>query len=373
LELRTKYDLAIAENCYTKGRLFGNICNDVGLRFGREIHMTDDAHRLTTTAQLLQDGEDPRAPQVARKIFQSGYLVVHEGKTFHQFTDLWDERPRYLIALKDIANKPTWLEQPKYYRAIFRDIASATNEQTTICAVVPPGVLCGKGNIERDVQSRSNAAMLEVVAAVNTFCFDFMARLKVQSTLNLFILNSIPFPVVVGSHAFLTHSTLRLSYNHAGFDSLWAEQLGDEWREGTPRHTWPVLAGDDARWDVRAAIDAVVAQAYGLSREQYAHVLSTFSHKSYPSAPKVCLAKFDELTAVGLEAFTRKYDPYWDVPLVESLPRPVIELPNLTPGPSPEAGEGSGGPTDMFGNPLQTDLFGEVVKPKNKVTRRRKG
>jgi hypothetical protein len=133
---------------------------------------------------------------------------------------------------------------------------------------------------------------------------------------------------------------------------LWAEQLGDEWREQTPRHTWPVLAGDDARWDVRAAIDAVVAQAYGLS---------TFSHKSYPSAPQVCLAKFDELSEMGLEAFTRQYDPYWDVPLVESLPRPVIELPNLTPGPSPEAGEGSGGPTDMFGNPLQTDLFGEVV------------
>ncbi len=373
LELRTKYDLAIAENCYTKGRLFGNICNDTGLRFGREIHMTDDAHRLTTTAQLLQDGEDPRAPQVARKIFQSGYLVVHEGKTFHQFTDLWDERPRYLIALKDIANKPTWLEQPKYYRAIFRDIASATNEQTTICAIVPPGVLCGKGNIERDVQSRSNAAMLEVVAAVNTFGFDFMARLKVQSTLNLFILNSIPFPVVVGSHAFLTHSTLRLSYNHAGFDSLWAEQLGDEWREGTPRHTWPVLAGDDARWEVRAAIDAVVAQAYGLSREQYTHVLSTFSHKSYPSAPKVCLAKFDELTAVGLEAFTRKYDPYWDVPLVESLPRPVIELPNLTPGEGRVMAEGKVGygAMDMFGNPLQTDLFGEVVTSTKKRGRKK--
>ena len=123
---------------------------------------------------------------------------------------------------------------------------------------------------------------------------------------------------------------------------MWAEQLGDEWREGTPRHTWPVLAGDDARWEVRAAIDAVVAQAYGLSREQYAHVLSTFSHKSYPSAPKVCLAKFDELIEMGLEAFTRKYDPYWDVPLVESLPKPVIELPNLTPGEGTVVAEGEG-------------------------------
>ena len=73
----------------------------------------------------------------------------------------------------------------------------------------------------------------------------------------------------------------------------------------------------------------MVADAYGLSRDQYAHVLSTFSHKSYPKAPALCLAKFDELKQTGLEAFTRKYDPYWDIPLNESLPQPVIELPTV--------------------------------------------
>jgi len=71
----------------------------------------------------------------------------------------------------------------------------------------------------------------------------------------------------------------------------------------------------------------VVADAYGLTREQYAHVLSTFSHKSYPKAPEICLARFDELKSIGLDAFTKKHDPYWDIPLNESLPKPVIELP----------------------------------------------
>lgn len=78
---------------------------------------------------------------------------------------------------------------------------------------------------------------------------------------------------------------------------------------------------------MRAAIDAVVADAYGLSRDQYAHVLSTFSHKSYPKAPQLCLARFDELKSIGLEAFARKYDPYWDIPLNENLPQPVIDIP----------------------------------------------
>lgn len=30
---------------------------------------------------------------------------------------------------------------------------------------------------------------------------------------------------------------------------------------------------------------------------------------------------------LGLDAFTRKYDPYGDIPLNENLPQPVINLP----------------------------------------------
>jgi hypothetical protein len=49
----------------------------------------------------------------------------------------------------------------------------------------------------------------------------------------------------------------------------------------------------------------------------------------YPKAPDLCLAAFDELTALGLDAFTRKHDPYWDIPLNMNLPKPVIDLPGL--------------------------------------------
>jgi hypothetical protein len=116
--------------------------------------------------------------------------------------------------------------------------------------------------------------------------------------------------------------------NHEGYAPLWREQLGDEWREsGKDRFSWPVLSGDDERWAVRAAIDAVVAEAYGLSREQYEHVLSTFSHSSFPAAPQLCLAAFAELKQIGLPAFTKKHDPYHDIPLNENLPQPVINLP----------------------------------------------
>jgi hypothetical protein len=125
------------------------------------------------------------------------------------------------------------------------------------------------------------------------------------------------------------------------------------------------LACDDGRWAVRAAIDAVVADAYGLSRDQYAHVLSTFSHKSYPKAPELCLARFDELKEIGLEAFTRKHDPYWDLPLNENLPEPVIELP--MPQTAAKQGALSFGELDS-GGPASTP--GRSSRAKRRSTRR---
>jgi hypothetical protein len=122
-----------------------------------------------------------------------------------------------------------------------------------------------------------------------------------------------------------------------------------------------VLAGDDARWQVRAAIDAVVADAYGLTRAQYEHLLSSFSHKSYPAAPGLCLAAFDELRALGLEAFTRKHDPYSDIPEVETLPAPVLDFRATDPAAPGE--EGTQRKLDVSFESAQLGLLGALDPP----------
>jgi hypothetical protein len=67
---------------------------------------------------------------------------------------------------------------------------------------------------------------------------------------------------------------------------------------------------------VRAAIEAQGGggRLRAVARAGTPHVLSTFSHASYKAAPELCLAAFDELKSLGLEAFTKKHDPYWDIP-----------------------------------------------------------
>ncbi len=328
LELRSAADLDAAETCFQSGEPFGQVCERLGIRLGRELHMTDDSWRFTPAGMVLANGEDPRDPAVAAGLLAAGYLVLHEGKTFHQFDDRWGDTPSYTVRMSALADRGALFRPASNFRLAFRDIASSTNERTAIFAFLPPAVLGNKAPCERDVTRRPSSASLELAGTTNTFSFDFLVRLRVQATLNFFILLPTPMPPAVKSASrLLSHASLRLTCNHAGYAPLWHEQVGDAWREPSPPFTWPVLEGDDARWAVRAAIDAVVADAYGLSRSEYAHVLSTFSHKSYPKAPALCLAAFDELKAIGLDAFTRRHDPYHDLPLNEDLPKPVIDIP----------------------------------------------
>lgn len=336
VELKTEKDLNIILSCYKNGDDFAEICGKLKIRFSRELHMTDDAWRLSPIAEVLATSEDPRDPEILERVLNCGYLLLHEGKTFWQYEDRWEDCPAYCVRISTLNDKFDWCEKAKYFRAAYRAVASSTNERTVVFSLVPPGAVFGNSApVERTVPDVPRVSILAVISRVNSYSFDWTTRIRAGANVNQFILFSCPLPK--GPTGFYGHSALRLTCNHAGYAPLWREQLGDEWREPKPAFTWPVLEGDDERWAVRAAIDAVVADAYGLNRDQYAHVLSTFSHKSYPKAPDLCLARFDELKSIGLDAFTKKHDPYHDIPLNQNLPQPVIDLP--IPAPQDDANE----------------------------------
>lgn len=338
LELQSLKDLEVARICFQSGEPFRKVCNRSSIRLGRELNMTDDVWRFVPTSRLVSDDEDPRTPETMKRLSEEGYLVLHEGKTFHQFDDRWALPARLLVQVSKCQDKTDWLKATSLFRLQFREITRATDERTAIACIQTPSTLNSyTATNERTPWSRPTCEALCICAVFNSFSFDWACRQFVQIHLTLAILNNLPFPnfrrssrdsEYIASKTFLAHSALRLTCNHSGYAPLWHEQLADAWREpNLDPFTFPILATPDDRWSLRAAIDAVVAQAYGLDRAQYAHILSTFSHKSYPRAPHLCLDRFDELMSIGLEAFTQKYDPYSDIPLNESLPKPVIDLP----------------------------------------------
>jgi hypothetical protein len=361
LELRSARDAHVAKTCFSGAELFGAMAERRGIRVARECDMANDSHRFTPSNVLLPASSDPRNPLEAKGLRERGYLPLYEGKTFHQYDDQWGERPRYCVAVTALADKQEWLRAAHYYRFAFRDIASATNERTGIFSLISAGVAFSEtARTEKAPWGRPTLNALTAIGAMNCFTFDWFLRQRVASHVQFFILLTTPYPKMSNEQSrLITHSVSRLVANHAGYAALWGEQFGNVWREPSPPLTWPVLADDDMRWAVRAAIDAVVAQAYGLDREQYAHVLGSFSHRSYPKAPELCLAAYDELIAIGLDAFCRKHDPYWDIPLNENLPEPVIDLPIPSHGgrdAPPSAGE-TASQYSLFG------MDGEPVSP----------
>jgi hypothetical protein len=316
LELRGNNDMAVARRLFEAPERLGGWCRSRGIQFSNDLHMTGDAGNFR---RIMADHARP----VTAMVDTSDMLVLHEGKTFHQYTDRWDTPPRYAVAAADLAAKPATLAAAGHYRLVFRDIARSSDERTMIAAIAPAGVVFGHtATVERAPAARSNAEALVLCALLNSHPFDWLTRLKAGTHLSLYLIEGLPVPEIAPAAAlFLAHAALRLSCHHAGYAALWRDQLGKRWRK-------PEGADPAERLKLRAAIDAVAAHAYGLTHDAYQHVLTGFSHKSAPQTGSLCLAAFDALTERSLETFCREHDPHRDTPRVRTLARPVLMFAN---------------------------------------------
>lgn len=330
LELGSVIDLKIIQLCFSSGVSFKTIASLYNIEIGRELNMSDDSWRFVRTERLFPFKFDPRIwdndyyPTLKKK-----YIPLHEKGTFDKYNDLIQDYPRYCVKLTNMLDKLNLLKNAKYYRFICRAAIHASEQHKSVFCIIPPGVTSGhSANTEKSPWERPNYLALIITAISNSFSFDYMAHAFVGLNFSQFIFNRIPFPKHIFLNSFIAHSVLRLVSNHVGFKYLWKEQLGNIYRESNKKpFTWPVLETEEERWNVRSAVDAVVADAYRLNREQYEHILKSFDRASGPNPYMgVCLEKYDELKKIGIEKFTKKYDPYWDIPLNEELPKPVIEI-----------------------------------------------
>jgi hypothetical protein len=298
LELRGQADLRVAKHMFVGLPDMQAWLSAHRITFGREAHMTDDAHRFIPISGVAQPGA----------------LPLHEGKTFHQFTDRWKAAPRYSIRVDAIRDKPGWLRASGHYRLAFREISRSTDERTMIAAVIPAGYIFGhKATCEKAPWERPDAVALVLCAIFNSFAFDWCLRRKIAASVSLFMLNGCPAPSLSkAAFRFLAHGSLRLTCRHAGYARLWQEQLG-------PGHPFePEFAGAEEAATLRAAMDAVVARGYGLERDDYHHILTGFSHRPDPATPQRCADAFDLLMKCGVRTFYQRYDPFSSTPLLEA-------------------------------------------------------
>ena len=170
------------------------------------------------------------------------------------------------------------LPQSRGYALGFRDITNPTNERTVIAAVVPP-VGCGHTlpvliPAECDFDGEGTACLL---ANLNSFVFDYIARQKVQAThLTWYILEQLP---VLAPDAYdqkfgpktardlVRDHVLRLTYT-AHDMAPFARDLG---YDGDP-----FLWDEEERRHLRARLDALYFHLYCLSRGAAEYILDTF-------------------------------------------------------------------------------------------------
>ena len=270
------------------------------------FNMTSDSHLFRTAAQLETAGFYPvqgnhwrRAEKLFLPLYEGKMVQAYdhraasitnrEGNVFRpaqpdrtrleEYRDSsFGPRPRYWIDRH-------WMERPDIptdlgseWLLTFKDITASTNIRTMIAAAIP-FVGCGHTLpilVPYDCGLDASGAAC-VLGNLNSFCFDYIARQKVQAThLTWYIVEQLPviqpddYDRQLGgttARDLVNNHVLRLTYT-AHDMAPFALDLG--------YHGPPFVWNQEERRHLRARLDALYFHLYGLSREDASYVLDTF-------------------------------------------------------------------------------------------------
>ncbi|MDB9305718.1 ATP-binding protein [Nodularia spumigena CS-591/12] len=258
MEFKSELDIQIAEKMLRFPLLGEKIDHKWNLRLTSEFHMTNDSHLFKQ-----QPGK--------------GRLPLYEGKMIHQFTHKFAE-PRYwvdenegrksILGRNGIDNGQRLDYQG--YRLGFRDVARNTDIRTMISSLIISQVFAGNTLILSQEFSNKNE-LLFVVTALNSFACDFIIRQKVTAHCNMFYVYQLPIPrLTAGDKYFseIVEGAAKLICTTPEFDDL-AQEVG----LGSHKNG---VTDETERAEIRAELDGMIAHLYGLSKEEFAYILTTF-------------------------------------------------------------------------------------------------
>jgi hypothetical protein len=262
-------DLEVLGRVFASSAAVSSLTTD-GCVFTREIDKTNDSKKLHPRSDLTAwgldvEGRDFRRPVDRAFLLAEGWVPVWEGKCCR--FDEWIAEPSLFARAAEVL---------AYLRGGFpfgfRRIARNTDVRTLIGCIVPPMVpTTYTVEVARDLETEGSMGLYGVMSS---FVLDWVMRFQVSSSVALFNLHALPLP----AHPWIsTRSTL----------SRVVRRLLQETDSGKRR-------------SARFAIDALVAEAYGLSGEELRWILRDCDH------PRARLAD---------KAFCRRLDPkgFWRV------------------------------------------------------------
>ena len=254
MEFPTEQAYRVTEHIYGERPLLGDtLPGSWGIQLNQEFNFTADRHLLN------QEGRG---------------MPFYEGKMIHQFNAFYAE-PRFWIGedkFPELSERQK--EQSQIYRVVHRRIARATDERTLISAIVPRNTACEvNASVVLITDTLDESVKLYICAALNSFILDFVLRYKIATTLNMFYLYQLPLPRLIPGNSYfdaIVPRAARLTCMRVELADLWREVMGEEWDESK------AVSDPAERQQLRDEIDAIVAHLYGLSRDEFDHILGTF-------------------------------------------------------------------------------------------------
>ena len=258
MEFKSALDVEIATKMLLNPALGQTLADGWNCVLHRELHMSDD-RELFKGART-----DTRIPLV-------------EGKMIHQF-DSSVQAPKYWV--EEHEGRRSLLGQTEgdtgqaltyeRFRLGYRKIARGTDSRTMISAVLPPNCFSSDSLVVffEPIDERTQLVLL---AFLNSLVFDYFLRQQVSANLTMFFIYQCPVPRLAPMKpeaAPVIERAARLICTSSKFDAL-ASIVGlRDHRDG---------ATDPAeRARLRAELDGLVAHLYGLSEDEFVHILATF-------------------------------------------------------------------------------------------------
>lgn len=228
-------------------------------KFCREVDMTKERPKFLTRpipgALPLIEGRMVQAHRLGVK----GYISGSGRKAIWKTYPIGDSRlsPQFWIRQSDIPKVNQ--SRTDDLRVGFCDIAGQTNERSLMAAIITSGVACGN-KVPTIIfpEDLSEDRLLVWVSIANSFVFDWMLRRVITTTVNYFLLESIPMP--------------RLTKNGLPWKKLVSSAREIRKLNGAGFSTERCLKISQ----LRAKIDAEVAVAYGLDLKDMELILQDF-------------------------------------------------------------------------------------------------
>ena len=252
-ELRNNQEKQLFEKMYLHGRIWGNTDDEWYADISREVDMTNDrkyfvAERDTDTLPVIE------GRMVQQHRFGAKRYVSGSGRSAVWEPCHYGCVPQFHIPRKYLSEHIR--KRTSVPRAGYCDIAGQTNERAMMSAIIPSNVVCGNKVPTVVFPNDTTGDRIYLwVGIVNSFAFDWLIRRIISTTVNYFLLLSVPIPQIELDSALaktIISCTKRLSC------------MTEEYYRTNEMQ------------DLRIKIEVAVAKAYGLSIEDIRLILQDF-------------------------------------------------------------------------------------------------